>query len=397
MTHSRYSHSRSMNDERFGLEDVDWERLVGTFRLVSYVFRYGLSLIMDSGAILVRIIVPRFNAVGNSALQAGRVMPYAILASSDPFDYGRDHMKGMLLSVKYNRHHAGCVNNVGCGSDVESASSEVTAATFHQPREMHPDSASAQQQHIGLSSSEPESLAHDFGSGSAQQQHVKRNSMPVRAIIICDALRDYQQNALCRKVQCVVQNIVLLGFDKYDVTPTMVYWPPGEMLPTWRLQQKMKRLTIKMIEESALVVITGGNGHALLQSFQEHDNLRQVLKDKIDSNLIMLLSWSAGSVAAGQWAAHSKDSVLKLRRSLSPRTRIVTGLRFITDLSFAPHVESDSKRMIATIRKMHAHGQLRAGHYAFLPDGTYVVFTGTCIPTYWNSKEIGWITIPCGN
>ena len=84
-----------MNDERFGLEDVDWERLVGTFRLVSYVFRYGLSLIMNSGAMLARIIVPRFNAVGKSALQAGRVMPYAILASSDPFDYGRDRIKDM--------------------------------------------------------------------------------------------------------------------------------------------------------------------------------------------------------------------------------------------------------------------------------------------------------------
>ena len=41
-----------MNDERFGLDDIDWERLVGTCRLVSYVFRYDLSLILNSGAIL---------------------------------------------------------------------------------------------------------------------------------------------------------------------------------------------------------------------------------------------------------------------------------------------------------------------------------------------------------
>ena len=158
----------------------------------------------------------------------------------------------------------------------------------------------------------------------------------------------------------------------------------------------MARLSQVLIHESVLVVIAGGNCHALLQSFEEKPVIRDVLKNRIHGNRIVLMTWSAGSTAVGQWTAHTKDSVATLRHDTGYRTCIGTGLGFIPRHSFGSHMSRDHRSLTRYVRHLHSNGRMHPGEYVFLLDCCYVAFHGFAEQVYWNSDQIDWITNPCG-
>ena len=157
----------------------------------------------------------------------------------------------------------------------------------------------------------------------------------------------------------------------------------------------MKRLTKKLIDDSVVVVIAGGNMHALLQSFAKDKGLHEALRTKIQANLTVLMTWSAGATAVGKWTAHSRDRTDMLHHTTDYGTRILRGLELVPDISIAPHAPRPLNQLQQTyVRRMNDHCTLRSGMYAFLPDNTFIVFYGSDKPNDWNSEEIGWLIVP---
>ena len=145
---------------------------------------------------------------------------------------------------------------------------------------------------------------------------------------------------------------------------------------------------------ACVVVLCGGNAHALLQSFRENAAALEALKSSVSDNLCLLLAWSACTTCCGRSAEHTADrlSQLTLRLNQPPCLR---GLGLFPNYSFAPHRQrAGFDTLIRYLRRLPAlyYGN-NSCWLVLLPDGTHVVFCQSNHPVDWNSREIGWARI----
>ena len=209
------------------------------------------------------------------------------------------------------------------------------------------------------------------------------------ALIICDALRDYTSYRFTNRVCRIIARLRSLNFDPYyDIIPAMIFWPDDVNLPRVRTL-RCQRVTADLIQRACVVVVCGGNVHALLQSFAVVDALLVQLRSVLQDNLCLLLAWSAGSTASGPSAEHTKDRYNQLQLR-TRRPRITRGLNLIPYYSFAPHVRrARVDNWLRWWRRQHR--QFYDGFLVTLPDGTFVVFRQSDHPIDWNSEDIGWL------
>ena len=160
------------------------------------------------------------------------------------------------------------------------------------------------------------------------------------ALVICDALRDRCRRRQTERLRWVLGHLELLQFDKYsNIVLSHVYWPQDGELPRTK-SLRHQRVTLDLIYGACVVVLCGGNAHALLQSFRENAAALEALKSSVSDDLCLLLAWSAGTTCCGLSAEHTADrlSQLTLRLNQPPCLR---GLGLFPNYSFAPHRERD--------------------------------------------------------
>ena len=175
------------------------------------------------------------------------------------------------------------------------------------------------------------------------------------------------------EVRWVCNQIVdCFGFDDYNIIPVLAYWPGHGRLPQpWKAN--CKRLTRALVQEASLVVICGGNGMALLDSFETCPDIRSDLALHVRTNRNVLLGWSAGATCSGVSAEQSNDRGRHLRLStgLPP---CLAGLGLIPGHSFAPHFKlADCRIWHQWIRRIR---QINFGTMYFISDDCWVAFDG---------------------
>ena len=212
------------------------------------------------------------------------------------------------------------------------------------------------------------------------------------ALVICDALREYvnQPPKLTDRLIWVLDQLENFQFNKYeDIVLSQVYWAPGGTLPKTK-SLRHRRVTPELIARASVVVLCGGNTHALLQSFRANNPVLEALKTTVSENRCLLLAWSAGATSAGCSVEHTidSDSQLTLRLNQQPCLR---GLSLFPNYSFAPHRQRPEHEML--VRYLRRRQPLYYGNNSclvLLPDGAMLVFCQSRDPIYWNSESIGW-------
>jgi hypothetical protein len=210
------------------------------------------------------------------------------------------------------------------------------------------------------------------------------------AVVVCDALRDYDLPKFQEKVLWAAAQVTRLGFDRYDVLPVVVYWPVRGVLPIIR-GRRVRRLTPAIIHGASVIVLCGGNAIALLQSFKQNQAMHETIQSEVMANRLMVLTWSAGSTCSGESAEHTRDRRCSLHLTTgAPLCRL--GIKLIQGFSFAPHL--DKAQHQDWVAKWRARTLLHwQGITVVLPDRTFVVFHNSSQPVYWNSTDIGWFVL----
>ena len=216
-----------------------------------------------------------------------------------------------------------------------------------------------------------------------------------KAVIICDALRDeYLSEYLQDRIRWVTTNLVSMGFDRYDIVPCMVYWPPNGRLKRTD-GTKHRRLSIDLFMDASVVVLMGGNVHGLLQSFNFKEAYLTALKQQVNAEMCLLLTWSAGSTSIGSSVEHSRDrlSHLQLSMNQAPSVEHSRGLGLIPKYSFAPHWSVEEYPVFwARLRGQERLWYGGRDHWVvLLPEGASVVFWESEDPVDWTNYFIGWI------
>ena len=108
---------------------------------------------------------------------------------------------------------------------------------------------------------------------------------------MCDVLRDYEQGRFQRRLGWVIDSIAAYGFDVYtEIIPSVVYWPIRGELPRYRTI-RAQRVTPDLVYRASVIIIRGGNGRALLQSFRENQAALGALRWSVDNVMSLLLTW----------------------------------------------------------------------------------------------------------
>ena len=213
------------------------------------------------------------------------------------------------------------------------------------------------------------------------------------ALVICDALREYlnQPPALTNRLLWVLDQLEYFQFNRYeDIVLSQVYWPPGGTLPKTKTLRH-QRVTPDLIARACVVVLCGGNTHALLQSFRANKAVLEAFRSTVSDNRCLLLAWSAGTTCTGCSVEHSMDSVSQLTLRLNQRP-CLRGLGLFPNYSFAPHRQRAEHDTL--IRYLRRRPPLYYGNdnswLVLLPDGANLVFCQSQDPVSWNSGSIGW-------
>ena len=153
-----------------------------------------------------------------------------------------------------------------------------------------------------------------------------------------------------------------------------------------------QRMSIPLLQRASVVVLCGGNVHALLQSFRANDACFTALKQRINDDMCLLLTWSAGSNGCGSSVEHTCDRLNKLELSLN-QPLCLRGLGLLPNYSFAPHrLVTEYDNFMDSFRRQRRRWYGGSGNWlVLLPNGESVVFWQSQDPVHWSSYDIGWI------
>ena len=212
------------------------------------------------------------------------------------------------------------------------------------------------------------------------------------ALVICDALREYlnQPPALTNRLLWVLDQLEYFQFNRYEnIVLSQVYWPPGGTLPKTKTLRH-QRVTPDLIARACVVVLCGGNTHALLQSFRANKAVLEAFRSTVSDNRCLLLAWSAGTTCTGCSVEHSMDSVSQLTLRLNQRP-CLRGLGLFPNYSFAPHRQrAEHDTLMRYLRRRQPLYYGNNSCLVLLPDGAMLVFCQSRDPVFWNSESIGW-------